>query len=123
MLILKLLESRDMYGYQIIEELNRRSNNIFELKAGTLYPLLHSLRQKELLTSYEKTVDKGPGSASTTAMLAASKISWFIQYENGRIMINLNKELAEEFQVSIDTIRRDLTTMEENSLLKKLTVG
>jgi len=29
------------------------------------------------------------------------------------------KELAEEFQVSIDTIRRDLTTMEENGLLKR----
>ncbi len=29
------------------------------------------------------------------------------------------KELAEEFQVSIDTIRRDLTTMEENGLLRR----
>lgn len=29
------------------------------------------------------------------------------------------KELAEEFQVSIDTIRRDLTTMEETGLLKR----
>ena len=29
------------------------------------------------------------------------------------------KELAEEFQVSIDTIRRDLTTMEEDGLLKR----
>ncbi|MCB8815394.1 PadR family transcriptional regulator [Desulfosporosinus shakirovi] len=58
MLILKLLESEDMYGYQMIEELNRKSNNVFELKAGTLYPLLHSLEQKELLTSYEETVEK-----------------------------------------------------------------
>lgn len=58
MLILKLLEDVDMYGYQMIEELNRKSNNVFELKAGTLYPLLHSLEQKGLLTSYEKTVDK-----------------------------------------------------------------
>ncbi|WP_425800370.1 DeoR/GlpR family DNA-binding transcription regulator [Desulfitobacterium sp. Sab5] len=29
------------------------------------------------------------------------------------------KELAEDFQVSIDTIRRDLTTMEEKGLLKR----
>jgi DeoR family transcriptional regulator, fructose operon transcriptional repressor len=35
---------------------------------------------------------------------------------SGRIIA---KELAEEFQVSIDTIRRDLTTMEENGLLKR----
>lgn len=31
----------------------------------------------------------------------------------------LAKDLAEEFQVSIDTIRRDLTTMEEKGLLKR----
>lgn len=31
----------------------------------------------------------------------------------------LAKELAEEFQVSIDTIRRDLTAMEEEGLLKR----
>lgn len=55
MLILKLLEETDMYGYQMIEELNKKSKNVFELKAGTLYPLLHTLEQKELVTSYEKT--------------------------------------------------------------------
>ena len=43
MLILKLLQEQDMYGYQMIEELSRRSNKTFELKAGTLYPLLHLL--------------------------------------------------------------------------------
>ena len=57
MLILKLLEESDMYGYQMIEELNRKSKNVFELKAGTLYPLLHTLEQKGLVTSYEKTAD------------------------------------------------------------------
>ena len=36
MLILKLLQEQDMYGYQMIEELSRRSNKTFELKAGTL---------------------------------------------------------------------------------------
>jgi len=57
MLILKLLEGTDMYGYQMIEELRRKSNNAFELKAGTLYPLLHTLEQKNMLTSYEEITD------------------------------------------------------------------
>lgn len=57
MLILKLLEETDMYGYQMIEELNRKSNNVFELKAGTLYPLLHTLEQKDMVTSYERSAD------------------------------------------------------------------
>ena len=56
-LILKLLEKCDMYGYQIIEELACRSNNTFQLKAGTLYPLLHGLEKKGLLESYEQHAD------------------------------------------------------------------
>ena len=56
-LILKLLDGRDMYGYQSIEELARRSDNTFQLKAGTLYPLLHGLEKKGLLESYEQNAD------------------------------------------------------------------
>ncbi len=53
MLILRLLEDRDMYGYEMIETLEAKSNNVFTLKAGTLYPLLHTLEEKNYLTSYE----------------------------------------------------------------------
>lgn len=56
MMILKLLSEQDMYGYEMIETLRQRSQNVFELKAGTLYPLLHSLEEKQFLTSYEQEV-------------------------------------------------------------------
>ncbi|MBQ4313199.1 MAG: helix-turn-helix transcriptional regulator [Clostridia bacterium] len=54
MLVLKLLDEGDKYGYQITDELARRSQNVFEMKSGTLYPLLHSLEQKKLVTAYER---------------------------------------------------------------------
>ena len=54
MLLLKLLEEKDMYGYEMIEARRERSQNVFELKAGTLYPLLHSMEEKGLLAVYEK---------------------------------------------------------------------
>lgn len=54
MLILKLLDEKDMYGYEMIVTLREKSQNVFELKAGTLYPLLHGLEDKGLLTSYEQ---------------------------------------------------------------------
>ena len=53
MLILRLLEDKDMYGYEMIETLEKKSNNVITLKAGTLYPLLHSLEEKKYLTAYE----------------------------------------------------------------------
>lgn len=56
MLLLKLLSEKDMYGYEIIDTLRKRSQNVFEMKAGTLYPLLHSLEEKRLLTVYEQEV-------------------------------------------------------------------
>ncbi len=57
MLLLRLLEERDMYGYEMIETLEQKSQNVFTLKAGTLYPLLHSLEEKGLLTCYEREAD------------------------------------------------------------------
>ena len=54
MLLLRLLSEKDMYGYEMIDTLRKRSENVFELKAGTLYPLLHSLEEKNFLTSYEQ---------------------------------------------------------------------
>ena len=45
LLLLRLLETKDMYGYEMIEALRS--------KAGTLYPLLHSLESKGYVRSYE----------------------------------------------------------------------
>ena len=54
MLVLKLLSEKDMYGYEMIDTLRKRSENVFELKAGTLYPMLLGLEDKGMLTVYEK---------------------------------------------------------------------
>lgn len=52
MLVLNLLSDKNMYGYQMIKELTEKSENVFELKEGTLYPILHSLEENNLITSY-----------------------------------------------------------------------
>ena len=57
MLILKLLDTKDMYGYQMIEELSQKSCNVFNLKAGTLYPILHNLENKGVVSSYDDNAD------------------------------------------------------------------
>lgn len=57
MLLLKLLSEKDMYGYEMIETLSNRSKNVFELKVGTLYPLLHGMVKEGHLISYEQEVN------------------------------------------------------------------
>ena len=59
LLVMKLLEDRDLYGYQMIEELRNRSENTFHLKAGSLYPLLHSLEAKGYVSAYERDATAG----------------------------------------------------------------
>lgn len=54
MMLMKLLSEKDMYGYEMIEALREKSNQVFELKAGTMYPLLHSLEEKGYLSAYEE---------------------------------------------------------------------
>jgi len=48
-LILSLLAEREMYGYEILKEAERRSASAFQLKEGTLYPALHQMERSGLL--------------------------------------------------------------------------
>ena len=57
MLLLKLLEEEDMYGYQMIRKLEERSDNVFSLKEGTMYPILHALEEEGAVESYEKDTE------------------------------------------------------------------
>lgn len=52
MMVLSVLKSEDMYGYKIIKTLELRSDNVFSLKEGTLYPILHSMEKENVLESY-----------------------------------------------------------------------
>ena len=59
MLVLGVLEEKEMYGYQIIKELEQRSETVFSLKEGTLYPILHVLEQDGFLEAYgRKELDR-----------------------------------------------------------------
>lgn len=51
-LVLSLLNSRPMYGYEIIKVIELKSNGIFSFKEGTLYPILHSLEGAAMIESY-----------------------------------------------------------------------
>ncbi len=59
LLILSLLAGRDMYGYEMILELARRSQNVFEMKEGTLYPVLHALEKARYVEAYEQEAPTG----------------------------------------------------------------
>lgn len=59
LLLLSLIEETDRYGYEIIKELELRSDKAFQFKEGTLYPVLHKLENGGYLKSYMAKGDAG----------------------------------------------------------------
>lgn len=100
MMILRLLSEKDMYGYEMIDTLRKRSQNVFELKAGTLYPLLHNLENKELLTSYEREV--------------LGKVrKYYSLTREGKKYLKLKKEEWQEYSEAVNNVlAMDVFTME-----------
>jgi PadR family transcriptional regulator PadR len=51
LLVLSILEGETKYGYQIMRELERRSEGYFTMTAALLYPTLHRLEKEGLVKS------------------------------------------------------------------------
>jgi len=58
MIILKILSNKEMYGYELVSEINRRSESL-NIKEGTLYPILYRLEDNGLIKAqWELTVSR-----------------------------------------------------------------
>ena len=54
MLLLKLLSEEDMYGYQLSQELKKRSNGTYTILEGSMYPILYRLEDKNYIHAYDQ---------------------------------------------------------------------
>ena len=93
MLILRLLSEKDMYGYEMIDTLKKRSENVFELKAvwkknsssipmsrkcwGKSGNIIRLLRKAESIWSRKKR------SGRNTQKQSAMFWRWRCKHENG----------------------------------------
>jgi PadR family transcriptional regulator PadR len=59
MLVLKLLEEKEKYGWEIIEELAEKSFDMFRLQTGALYPVLHNLENDGYIIGNSRTIENG----------------------------------------------------------------
>ena len=56
LLILRLLERGEMYGYQIVVAIRSQSAGVIAAGEGVVYPVLHALEREGALRSRRKTV-------------------------------------------------------------------
>lgn len=54
LILLKLLSRKDMYGYQLVQEMALLSEDAFRMSQGSLYPFLHALEDRGLVESYAR---------------------------------------------------------------------
>jgi PadR family transcriptional regulator PadR len=56
LLILRLVAAREMYGYQLVSEIQRRSAGTLEFGEGCIYPVLHRLLGQGMLSERAEEV-------------------------------------------------------------------
>ena len=59
MILLKLISERPMYGYELISTLESRGGEQFQLKEGTLYPVLYRLEEAGWIEARWETFERG----------------------------------------------------------------
>ncbi|MDO5411252.1 MAG: PadR family transcriptional regulator [Lachnospiraceae bacterium] len=58
MLLLKMLSESDMYGYQLSQEIKKRSSGMYTILEGSMYPILYRLTEQGHISFYETKVGK-----------------------------------------------------------------
>src|SRR3990170_533663 len=59
MILLKLLTGGEMYGYQLVSTLEERIGQQFQIKEGTVYPVLYRLEDAGLVEARWETLERG----------------------------------------------------------------
>ncbi len=57
LLVLRLLSRREMYGYEIVEEIRRQSNESLAFGEGCIYPHLHHLEAEKQVSSERREIE------------------------------------------------------------------
>ena len=57
LLVLRLLSRREMYGYQIVEEIRLQTKEALSFGEGCIYPYLHYLEAEKQVSSERRQVD------------------------------------------------------------------
>lgn len=91
LLVLTLLSEKSYYGYELIKTLRKRSNDVFDMKEGTLYPILHKLENDELIDSTNQEV-----SGRIRKVYSIT--------EKGRKVLAKEKEEWREFSLAVNQI-------------------
>lgn len=98
LIILSSLMEKDRYGYEIASTILEKSDGIVDIKEGALYPILSRLKENELVSNYEKVVNR--------------KIRVYYHIEKSGIL--LYRSLEEDFYLKFKAVQNILEAVKLN---------
>lgn len=100
MLLLKIIEQQDCYGYQITQLIKQLSNNKIDIKEGTMYPVLYRLLDKGYISDQKVLVGK-----------RLTRVYYHIEPEGKKYL----HELYNEYLQTIDNINSIMMWADEDN--------
>jgi len=91
-LVLKVINTRRCYGYDIIKRVKELSGNTFNLKEGTLYPILHTLESDKLIES------------SWSEEAGLRKRKYYKITKKGKLLLGEKQKEWESFRSAVDQL-------------------
>ncbi|MCD7808025.1 MAG: PadR family transcriptional regulator [Erysipelotrichaceae bacterium] len=98
MLILSVLLEKDCYGYEITSTIKKMSDNVIDLKEGSLYPCLYKMLENNYITSHDEIVNR------------KIRVYYHIE-ESGKEYL---KQMIEEYDLWDKKIRKIIDRGEDN---------
>ena len=100
-MVLGLLAEGDLYGYAIIREIEERSQAVFRMSEGSLYPILHAMEKEGLLESYRALSEIG------------KERKYYRITAKGRLQLNAKLEEWKIFSESVTRVLNGILTAHE----------
>lgn len=97
-LLLYLISQQPMYGYELITELEKRSQGYFSFKEGTLYPVLHRLEKAGLIGGQWQMLPSG------------RQRKYYHITERGRVTLSERAKQWRQFLSAVDLVIQSQST-------------
>ncbi|MBC7646402.1 MAG: PadR family transcriptional regulator [Pseudopedobacter sp.] len=86
LILLGILEDGEMYGLEISKATNARTDGLFSVSVGSLYPALHKLEASGFVSSVERTPPRG-----------GAKVRYYQMTEEGGKLLEAKRKLYRTF--------------------------
>lgn len=99
LLILSVLNEKDMYGYEITKIIAKKSNDLIIPKHGTMYPIIYKLIEDNFITSYTEVVNN------------KARVYYHLE-DKGKLYL---KQITKEFDILVNSLNSIVHGVEEEN--------